>query len=126
MNFSRPPHRPIREPVLPMINVVFLLLIFFLMTAKIESSDPFDLTLPQGQATEEAKADMTLFLSPEGEVAMAGLTGDAVWQALAEVPEGQGLRIEADAAMQAIELTRIIARVTRLGITKIAIGAVRQ
>ena len=39
------PHTP-RESVVPMINVVFLLLIFFLMTAQITAPTPVEVTPP--------------------------------------------------------------------------------
>jgi periplasmic protein TonB len=41
MDFGSPPRRPRAESVVPMINVVFLLLVFFLMTATIAPPDPF-------------------------------------------------------------------------------------
>ncbi|MBL4543543.1 MAG: biopolymer transporter ExbD, partial [Rhodobacteraceae bacterium] len=45
------PTRP-REPVVPMINVVFLLLIFFLMAAVIAPPEPFGVTLPRAAADD--------------------------------------------------------------------------
>jgi len=40
MEFARPRHRRPLEPIVPMINVVFLLLIFFLMSAQIRTPRP--------------------------------------------------------------------------------------
>jgi biopolymer transport protein ExbD len=69
-------HRP--ENLLPMINVVFLLLIFFLIAAKLAPPEPFTLTLPQAQAearAAEASGVFTLFLSAEGALAYLDVTG---------------------------------------------------
>ncbi|WP_322867174.1 biopolymer transporter ExbD [Aquicoccus sp. G2-2] len=40
MDIPRPVRRPRGEAILPMINVVFLLLIFFLMTAELAPPEP--------------------------------------------------------------------------------------
>ena len=48
MDFApRRPARPARENIVPMINVVFLLLVFFVMTAQIAPPDPFDIAPPE-------------------------------------------------------------------------------
>lgn len=46
MDFAPPKRRPRAESIVPMINVVFLLLIFFLMTAQIAPPDPFEVAPP--------------------------------------------------------------------------------
>ena len=40
MQIDMPKRRPRGESIIPMINVVFLLLIFFLLTAQIAPADP--------------------------------------------------------------------------------------
>ncbi|WP_415184693.1 ExbD/TolR family protein [Phaeovulum sp.] len=52
--------------MLPMINVVFLLLIFFLISAKMAPPEPFAITPPEARAEAEALGDFTLYLSAEG------------------------------------------------------------
>ncbi|NHX27772.1 biopolymer transporter ExbD, partial [Escherichia coli] len=46
MQFPQHPRRDRGENIVPMINVVFLLLIFFLMTAQIGPPAPIDVTPP--------------------------------------------------------------------------------
>ena len=56
MQFPDPPRRKPPESIVPMINVVFLLLIFFLMTAQIAPPDPFEINPPDSaQAGDPAE-----------------------------------------------------------------------
>ena len=45
-------HRPDIEPVLPLINVVFLLLIFFMVAGQLAPGLPADVTPPQSEVAE--------------------------------------------------------------------------
>lgn len=104
---SDPPRKPAREHIVPMINVVFLLLIFFLLTAQIAPPDPFEITLPKGQGSPE-EAPPALYLSSEGEIAFAESRGDAAIQA-ALATDGP-LTLRADASAQASTLAQILQR----------------
>ena len=62
MRFAPPgarPRRP-RESAVPMINIVFLLLIFFLMTATIAPPAPFAVTPPAAERAGETGAGPVL------------------------------------------------------------------
>lgn len=113
------PRRPAREPVVPMINVVFLLLIFFLMTAQITPSAPFDLDLPRA-AGEEEVGDAALYISAQGAIAFDRARGDAALAQAAEHGTGP-LRLHADAALPAATLARILAQLTDLGASEVEI-----
>jgi len=52
--------------LLPMINVVFLLLIFFLISAQLAPPEPFAVTPPQAEAASEAQGEFTLHLAADG------------------------------------------------------------
>jgi biopolymer transport protein ExbD len=114
MRFARPPRRPRPESVVPMINVVFLLLIFFLMTAEIAAPPPFELALPEAEAPDRTEDAAVLALA-EGEAAFAGARGAAAWAALAEAAPAR-LTLRADADMPAAELAAALARLAALGI----------
>ena len=121
MNFSRPrPRRP-AEPALPMINVVFLLLIFFLMSAQIAPPPPFDVTPPAADGPEGAEAQHILYVSAEGELAFNDARGEAVWPAFAALddPKAATALIRADAALDAATLARIMARLSAMGLGEI-------
>lgn len=111
-----------------MINVVFLLLIFFLMSAQIVSPPPFDVTPPVAEHTETASRDLRLHISAEAELAFGELRGPDAWAALARVPNpGESpLLVRADAELEAIELARVLSRVSTLGFQGIQLAAVMR
>lgn len=113
MRFVPPPlpRRP-RESVVPMINVVFLLLIFFLMSAQITPPDPFPLTLPDSDGVPETAAPGVLYISANAELHFEGITGDA---ALPAAARATGLSLRADSGVAASELARVLARLAALG-----------
>lgn len=100
-----------------MINVVFLLLIFFLMTAQVVPPAPFDMDLPRATGDGDT-GQSALYISAGGEIAFEDARGDA---ALARAARGMDtpLRVHADAALHAATLARILGQLTALGATRI-------
>lgn len=61
------------ENVLPLINIVFLLLIFFLLAGTIAIPDLFVVQPPDSQSEHESTAsDVTLLIAKDGKIAMQG------------------------------------------------------
>lgn len=116
MQFGSPPVRKRLDSIVPMINVVFLLLIFFLMSATIAPQPPFDLNLPESRAAASGERADTLYLDAGGLAAYGGATGDAAFQLLARRPGDQPLEIRADAALAANALAAILPRLAALGV----------
>lgn len=112
--------RASREPVVPMINVVFLLLIFFLMTAQIVPPAPFDLTLPGADGQEDG-GSLALYVSADGEIAFEALRGEAALSAAVAQSGDTPLRLHADAGLNATALARILAQLSALGATAVDI-----
>jgi biopolymer transport protein ExbD len=50
MRFQPPRPKSDDERILPLINVVFLLLIFFMLAGKLASSDPFEIAPPRSDS----------------------------------------------------------------------------
>ena len=122
MQSSAPRHRRAIEPIVPMINVVFLLLIFFLMSAQIAPPAPFELTLPEGAEGERAGPADTLYIDAEGRLAFNAARGAAVMDALAaRATPGAPLYIRADAAMEARALARLLPQLAARGIERVEI-----
>lgn len=74
-----PPRHP-RENIVPMINVVFLLLIFVMLSGVIRAADPVpvDPAISTAEAeSEEFDDDRTVFVTADGAVAFRDLTGEA-------------------------------------------------
>jgi biopolymer transport protein ExbD len=103
-----------------MINVVFLLLVFFLMTAEIAPPPPFDLALPQAGATAPPSADAGLTLA-EGRASFAGAEGAAAWATLATAAP-ERLVVRADAEMPATEVAAALRRATSLGVASVELA----
>lgn len=103
MRIDMPPRRPRGETIIPMINVVFLLLIFFLLTSQIAPSTPFDVTPPEGGNAElRAESRDVLYVSASGDLAWNEARGDDVWQAIALAAPEQPVEIRADRATPAV------------------------
>ncbi|WP_212524241.1 biopolymer transporter ExbD [Actibacterium sp. MT2.3-13A] len=116
---ARPRRRP-AEAIVPMINVVFLLLIFFLMTARIAPPAPFEITPPLASGGEPATEKVSLFLSADASPSYGGASGAAAWQALAERPDDAApLLIRADAELPAATLAQVLKRLAGLGIASV-------
>ncbi len=127
MQFSDPrPARAARENIVPMINVVFLLLIFFLMTAQIAPPDPFEVTPPQSRADAPADGQDVLYVAADGALAFASARDDEVFALLADLPAGTALLIRADAAFKASRLAELLPRLAATGITDLAIVTVAK
>jgi len=122
MRFAPPVRRTPRETIVPMINVVFLLLIFFLMTAQIAPPDPFDMDLPQASEQADLDGRAVLWLAADGTPALDDLTGDAVWPALAALGPDVALSIRADQALPGVELARVMQRLSGLGLRDVQLA----
>ncbi|MEO1001091.1 MAG: biopolymer transporter ExbD [Pseudomonadota bacterium] len=109
-----------------MINVVFLLLIFFLMTARIVSPDPFELVLPVAERETQAEGMLTLHVSAEGALAFREARGEAAIAALAGAA-GAGsdevlpVQIRADAGVEAVEIARLLRGLSEAGAERITL-----
>lgn len=115
MEFARPRPRRRAEPVLAMINVVFLLLIFFLITARIAPAPPIDVAPPAvGAAADAAGGEDVLFVGADGRLAYGAARGEAVFAVLAE-GAGAPLALRADGALPAAEVARLVARLAAIG-----------
>ncbi|MEL6794231.1 MAG: biopolymer transporter ExbD [Pseudomonadota bacterium] len=119
MTFEEEPRRPPAEPFVPMINVVFLLLIFFLMTAQITPPPPFETEPPVASKGADPGGEAVLHLSPDGSFGFAEVLGDdAVAEALAAVGGGP-LRLRADGGMEGAALAAALKRLSARGVERI-------
>lgn len=124
-----------------MINVVFLLLIFFLMTAQIVPPEPFEVTPPtvdlDGPPTE---GEITVFLNGAGTLAFGDIIGeDAVFDALAGAKQrycGEkgcsksdpplSLILRADASAPGARLAALLTRIAPLEFAEVQLVTVSE
>jgi biopolymer transport protein ExbD len=71
MKLQRPTRRGEPENMIPLINVVFLLLIFFMLAGKLGQQDPFPLAPPTSES-ERAPGERpaTVYVGPDGKTAL--------------------------------------------------------
>lgn len=121
MNFDDQPRRAPKENIVPMINVVFLLLIFFLMTATIAPPDPFEIDLPASSKEAAAGVDQALYMNAEGDIAFGGQQGEAAFTALLQAGVGQEgappLIIRADRNVLGKDVAALLKQLSAIGIS---------
>ena len=118
------PRKPIRESVVPMINVVFLLLIFFLMSAQIAPPDPVAIAPPMTQHADQAvrAGERVAWLDADGMLYADGATGAQALSQLAAEPGPVILR--ADAALPAALFARVLQDLGAAGLNDVTLVAV--
>lgn len=128
MRFPRPRRDPVEVNLTPLIDVVFLLLIFFMVSTTFETRQALELELPESVSGVSAElSPVTLVITEAGryrlnerEVTSAGLR-----QALArEVEEARlsGLVVEADARARHADVVRALDEAGALGIRQVRIS----
>ncbi len=123
LEITLPARKAPRESVVPMINVVFLLLIFFLMSAQIAPPDPVEITPPVAETdTPLPEAAQVVWLDREGVLHLDGLRGDA---ALAQISDISGaVTLRADAELPAAELARVLRVFGAAGVSEVTLVAI--
>ena len=119
IRLSHPP-RARQDSVVPMINVAFLLLVFFLMTAVIVPPEPIEVSPPEASSEADDVAQNVLVITTEGELAMGQFLGEAVFEALG----APTLHVRADAGLEGADLARILARLSEKGVTEVELVTV--
>lgn len=111
-----------RDSIVPMINVAFLLLVFFLMVAVIAPPDVIDVTPPVASAAEGTGDVDTLLVDASGNVHLGPLTGQAALDAVL----GNHVRIRADAELPAAKLARLLGQFRARGVTTVEIVTIDE
>lgn len=111
--------------IVPMINVVFLLLVFFLMTASLTPRTPFDIELAMADGASSENDPETLYIASDARLAYGAARGDAALAALAMRPGDGPLTVWADAALPAEDLARLLPRLAAAGATQIRLQTVQ-
>lgn len=130
MDFSPPPRRKPNDNLLPMINVVFLLLIFFLISARLTPTEAIAVTPPVAQTQSEALGEFALLIGPDGALAYRDETGPAALAALAKARQdhcaaadcGQRpprLSLRADTHLPANRLAALLPQIAALGFAQV-------
>lgn len=112
------------DRILPLINIVFLLLIFFMVVGRLSAADPFELT-PIHSASDEAPSVQSWLVQvgPRGQLALNGLVltePDLLEQleAAAGSREALDVRIKSDNRAEATLVVALLAKLRSVGVVQ--------
>jgi len=118
------------DHILPLINVVFLMLIFFMVAGHLTASDPFPIMPPRSAVDQHPDGDRILVqLGADGSIALDGQPveadglGDAIAAALAEHPN-MPLTLKADGTAEAVKVVEIMEQLRAAGLQKLTLMTV--
>lgn len=131
MEFSRRPRRRARENIVPLVNIVFLLLIFFMLAGTLRSPEALEVDPPEtaaGLPWASAGSDTrTLILDRHGVVALDGriLESGELRSMLSSSAERDSprapIRLRADRRARAEDLLRLLESLSQLGFEDVAL-----
>lgn len=117
--------------VTPLVDITLVLLIIFIVTAKIVVTPAVPLDLPKSSTGETVQVIFSVLMPPDGRVLVNGspvasdeLLVEKARQALTETPELRAV-IHADGAVSHRQVMRVIDQLKRAGISRIAFGAIQ-
>ena len=112
--------------VLPLINIVFLLLIFFLITGHLSIQAPFELEPVQSASGSHPQTDdLTVFMGADGRLAVDGesVTLAALEALVGNRQTGSGgrpsARLQADGRTEATRVVEVMERLRASGIERL-------
>ena len=115
MRLPQPQRREFGEPVIPLINIVFLLLIFFMLAGTFTTPEPFNVDPPETRVGDQDRDDEgVILLGQDGDLAFEGeaLEGDdALLEAVRtyiEDDDDYTLRLKADGGVASSRLLDIM------------------
>lgn len=136
-----PPRRNRIEPLLPMIDVVFFLVVFFMIVSRLADPEPFPVASPETASAEETRGDFGLYLSETGELGFVGpegtVLGEAVLPALVAAKEAfcrtedctavpPVVVLHADAKAPADRLAGLIPALSQAGFARVSLLTVTR
>lgn len=115
-------HRSVEENILPLINIVFLLLIFFMVAGALHTRAPFEVDPPGTEnATDSNPRSDLLAVSADGRLALGGEAIDdaTLAERLAARPDDAPMQIKAHAGVSARRVTELLGVMREAGIAKV-------
>ncbi len=127
LNLNRYRKKPANDEdqILPLINIVFLLLIFFMIAGRLSTTDPFSLTLAASQSERQKNEHVAyIHLGPQGalffqykETTKAGLSG--LVRNHLETHENARFRLKVDQQHKAQEVISFLGTLREMGVQKV-------
>lgn len=125
MDFERRRHNHAHLNIAPLVDVVFLLLLFFMLTSHLIQEPAIKLNLPESKTAEMgAESVKTIFLSKNGEIYYMDKRVDLenLRMVLSEIEPGRGfIRIKADREVSLGILVKVIDEVRLSGVNNFSL-----
>ena len=122
MRLEPPRPKTDEERVLPLINIVFLLLIFFMLAGRLAAVDPFR-TEPPRSASEgmTQEHEMVVYVAADGRLALDGSIMDetALRSAIARHGASRTVRLKADGRAAAVRVVAVMELLGAEGVEKL-------
>ena len=115
MNFRKTSYVSEKENIVPMINIVFLLLIFFLITSSLVPRPVEIIERPFGLSHSNVNDPNYLFITGSSEIMYLGQTGEIAWD-LIKNNELTTLTIEADRNLAANKFISLLNKLNDMNI----------
>lgn len=133
MKFPRSDKKPqVIDPVLPLINIVFLLLIFVMIMSRVEGTDGYDVNPPVSSSEDPAGArEDLIILTRDGQTQVQGETLDSAallqyaHQHKREHPN-EVVKIKADAKVDATRLISLMETFRMSGVESLVLLTEKQ
>ncbi|UUX49011.1 biopolymer transporter ExbD [Nisaea acidiphila] len=129
MQLVKPKRKSAAENVLPLINVVFLLLIFFMLAGALEKADLLDIEPPETLSTETPDDTTAMLLvdddgtlSFRDEIVPRAQIVARLQAYFAEHPDGR-LKLKADAGSDAADVIALIEELRAVGLKELGLLA---
>lgn len=113
---------PVQEPMLPLINIVFLLLIFFMIAGSLQKMGPFEVDPPASQtASGQPEDTIVLWFGKQAEIGVDDQKGtlDTLSSLLPEDYPGRPIEIRADGATKGADVVALLKKLQELGVDKV-------
>ena len=118
MNFRQISYANEKENIVPMINIVFLLLIFFLITSSLVPRPREIIERPFGLSDSNVQDPNYLFITSNSEIMYLGQSGEIAWNLIKE-NKLRTLTIEADRNLAANKFISLLNKLSDTNIPKL-------
>ena len=115
MNFRKTSYVSEKENIVPMINIVFLLLIFFLITSSLVPRPSEIIERPFGLSDSNVQDLSYLFITSNSEIMYRGQSGEIAWNLIKE-SNVNILTIEADRNLPATKFISLMNKLSDMNI----------
>ena len=118
MKFRKTSYISEKENIVPMINIVFLLLIFFLITSSLVPRPREIIERPFGLSDSNVQDPNYLFITSNSEIMYLGQSGEIAWNLIKE-NKLNTLTIEADRNLAADKFISLLNKLSDMNIPKL-------